>query len=147
MTIKGFAQVIGWVFLAVGILGFFPTFRSAPLPVAAPNLAVDGGFGYLLGLFAVNWLHNLVHVGVGIAGIASARNVVHAHTFARGLTWLYGALAIMGLFPVLNVMFGLTPLFGHNIWLHAGTAALAAYFGYGRRSDVMGADHEHRRAA
>jgi hypothetical protein len=48
---------------------------------------------------------------------------------------------------VLNVMFGLTPLFGHNIWLHAGTAALAAYFGYGRRSDVMGADHEHRRAA
>lgn len=27
MTSKGFAQLIGWVFLAVGIMGFFPAFR------------------------------------------------------------------------------------------------------------------------
>lgn len=147
MTSKGFAQLIGWVFLAVGILGFFPVFRTAPLAGDVPNLAFDGGFGYLLGLFAINWLHNVVHMGVGIAGITSARNVVHAQAFARGLTWLYGALAIMGLFPMLNVTFGLIPLFGHDIWLHAGTAALAAYFGYGRRSEVTETDKDYRQAA
>jgi hypothetical protein len=147
MTSNGFAQLIGWAFFAVGILGFFPAFRTSPLAGDASNLAFDGGFGYLLGLFAINWLHNVVHVGVGIAGIASARNVVHAQAFARGLTWLYGALAIMGLFPMLNVTFGLIPLFGHDIWLHAGTAAVAAYFGYGRRSEVTEADKEHRQAA
>jgi hypothetical protein len=147
MTSKGFAQLIGWVFLAVGIVGFVPALRTAPPGLDAPNLEVDGGFGYLLGLFAINWLHNVVHIGVGIAGIASARNALQAQSFARALTWLYGTLAIMGLFPMLNVTFGLVPLFGHNIWLHAGTAALAAYFGYGRRSEVMEAGKEHRQAA
>ncbi|OQW37256.1 MAG: hypothetical protein A4E19_13915 [Nitrospira sp. SG-bin1] len=147
MTSKGFAQLIGWVFLAIGILGFFPGLKTTPPVGTALNLAVDGGFGYLLGLFPVNWLHNLVHVGVGIAGIASARSIGSAQAFARGLTWLYGTLALMGLFPVLNVTFGLIPIFGHDIWLHAGTAALAAYYGYGRRAEVVETGETYRKAA
>jgi hypothetical protein len=27
-------------------------------------------------------------------------------------------------------MFGLIPLYSHDVWLHAGTAAIAAYFGW-----------------
>jgi hypothetical protein len=146
MTIKGFAQLMGWMFLAVGILGFFPGLRATP-PMEAPSLAVDGGFGYLLGLFPVNWLHNFVHLGVGIAGILSARSLGDARGFARGLAWLYGIFAIMGLIPVLNVGFGLVPLFGHDVWLHAGTAALAAYYGYGRPAETVEASTEFRRAA
>lgn len=147
MTIKGFSQLIGWVFLVVGVLGFFPGLKTMPSVVVAPNLSVDGGFGYLLGLFPVNWLHNVVHVGIGIAGIASARSIKSAREFARGLTWLYGVLAIMGILPVLNVTFGLIPLFGHDIWLHAGTAAVAAYYGYSRNVEAMETSQDYRRAA
>jgi hypothetical protein len=35
----------------------------------------------------------------------------------------------------LNNVFGFIPLHGHDVWLHAGTAALAAYFGW--RSEVQ----------
>lgn len=147
MSSKGFAQLIGWVFLAVGILGFVPGLKTTPLVGVAPNLTVDGGYGYLLGLFPVNWLHNVVHVGVGIAGVAATRSISNARVFARGLAWFYGALAVMGIFPVLNITFGLIPLFSHDIWLHAGTAAVAAYYGYGRRAEAVETAPEYRRAA
>ena len=114
MTSRSFAQLIGIVFLLVGVLGFFPGIKAAP-SLGAPHLAVDGGYGLLLGLFPVNWLHNFVHLGIGVAGWYSSRNNGAARQFARGLTFFYGALAIMGLLPVLNITFGLIPLYGHDI--------------------------------
>ncbi|MCC2629869.1 MAG: putative rane protein [Thermomicrobiales bacterium] len=43
----------------------------------------------------------------------------------------------MGLISAANLhtMFGLTPLFSHDVWLHAGTAIIAAYFGWGPVED------------
>jgi hypothetical protein len=41
----------------------------------------------------------------------------------------------------LHTLFGLTPLFSHDVWLHAGTAVIAAYFGWGPvdvRDEVVG---------
>ena len=53
-----------------------------------------------------------------------------ARNYARGLAIFYGLLAIMGLIPGLNTTFGLIPIFGHDIWLHALSALVAAYFGF-----------------
>ena len=39
----------------------------------------------------------------------------------------------MGLIPGLNTTFGLIPIFGNDVWLHALTALIAAYFGWGTR--------------
>ena len=36
----------------------------------------------------------------------------------------------MGFFPGLRTTFGLIPIFGHDIWLHAVSALAAAYFGW-----------------
>jgi hypothetical protein len=49
----------------------------------------------------------------------------------------------MGLISAANLhtMFGLTPLFSHDVWLHAVTAVIAAYFGWGpvdERVEVVG---------
>ena len=55
--------------------------------------------------------------------------------YARSLAVLYGVLGIMGLIPGLNTLFGLVPLHGHDVWLHLGTAAVAAYFGFRGESD------------
>ena len=147
MTSRRFAQVIGVLFLAVGILGFIPAFRSIPHPNAVPGLFADGGYGLLFGLFPVNWIHNLVHLGVGIAGLSLARSVSKARGFARGLTWFYGTLAVMGMIPPLSMGFGLVPLHGWEVWLHGGTAALAAYFGYGRQAQADEIAESYRRAA
>lgn len=147
MTIQRFAGVIGAIFLFVGVLGFIPTFVSSA-PVDGLGLTVQTGFGYLLGLFAINVLHNLVHLGIGFWGLAASRSTIDSMSFARGLAVFYGALTIMGLIPGLNTTLGFIPLFGHDVWLHAETAMIAAYFGYYWTAAVMEVDRrETRRAA
>jgi Domain of unknown function (DUF4383) len=127
MTTRTFSLVVGIVFLLVGLLGFIDAFKSFP-PADGPVLSLSTGYGYLFGLFPVNLLHNLVHLGIGAWGVASYREYPAARTFACGLTIFYGVLAVMGLLPVLNTTFGLIPIFGHDVWLHALFALAAAYF-------------------
>jgi len=146
MTTRSFAQVVGIVFILIGAIGFFPGMKSAP-PPEIPHLAVDGGYGLLLGLFPVNWLHNLIHLGIGIAAWSSSQDHDSARQFLRGLTFVYGALAVMGLIPVLNMTFGFIPLYGHDVWLHASIAAMAAYFGFGQRIKPIEARENYRHAA
>src|SRR5690349_6725270 len=88
MTTRDFARGMGIVFLAVGALGFVPGLKSPP-PIMGPHVAFDGGFGLLLGLFPVNWLHNLVHLAIGVAGWSGSRTMADARRFARGLTIFY----------------------------------------------------------
>ena len=147
MTSRRFAQFIGVLFLAVGLLGFIPGVVSTPHPNAVPGLFADEGYGLLFGLFPVNWIHNLVHLGVGIAGLSFARSVSKARSFARGLTWFYGLLAVMGTIPPLSMAFGLLPLHGWDVWLHGGTAVLAAYYGYGKQAHADEIAESYHRAA
>ena len=136
MRTRYFALVYGIVFLAVGIAGFIPGLVTAPQPTA--DVAVETGFGRLLGLFPINWLHNLVHIVFGIWGLAAYRTFTQARLYARSVAVIYAVLAIMGLIPVLNTTFGLIPLYGHDIWLHVVLAAIAAYFGFASASSVEG---------
>jgi hypothetical protein len=56
MVISTFALIIGAFYLLAGMLGFFPAFLSAPLSTD-PSLVADLHYGYLFGLFPVNFLH------------------------------------------------------------------------------------------
>jgi hypothetical protein len=42
---------------------------------------------------------------------------------------LFTVLFLMGLVPGMEIMFGLAPLHGADIWLHLGTSLLAITFG------------------
>lgn len=128
MSTKRFAMIAGIVYLLVGIAGFFPALLTAPDPTR--NVTLNVLHGNLLGLFPVNIAHTLVHLAIGAWGVIAARGDSAAITFARSLAIIYAVLAIMGLFPRLDTVFGLIPLHSHDIWLHAGTAAIAAYFGW-----------------
>ena len=121
-------MIVGIAFLLIGILAFVPGLRS--LPSNAPAITVDSGYGYLLGLFPINVLHNFVHLAVGLLGIAAFWSFNFARLYAQGLTIFYGTLAVMGLIPATNTTFDLIPIFGNNVWLHALTAAIAGYFGF-----------------
>ena len=91
-------------------------------------------YGYLLGLFPVNVLHSAVHLAIGVWGLMAWRSLSNSLVYARVLAIFYGALAVMGIIPGMNTLFGALPLHGHDVWLHAGTALVAAYFGW--RSEI-----------
>jgi hypothetical protein len=104
MSAPTFGLICGLVYIGLGILG-------------------------LLGFFAENALLSGLHFLAGIWGVAAWIGALSAVTYARSMAVLMGALALMGLIPGLNTLFGLMPLHGH-VWLHAATAVAAAYFGF-----------------
>ena len=117
MNARMFALVFGIIYLLVGLLGFTASSSVAAAP--------------LLGIFPVNLLHNIVHILIGVWGLASYRSAAGAIAFARGLAILYALLAIMGLLPApFQTTFGLVPIYGADVALHALTAIIAAYFGW-----------------
>jgi hypothetical protein len=127
--IRKFALIFGVIYLLVGVLGFIPGVNDhshADMPV----IAVDSFYGRLLGLFPVNIMHNIVHLAVGAWGMLASKSVAASRLFGKGLAILYGLLTIMGLIPATQTLFGIAPIFGHDVWLHALSAAIAAYFGF-----------------
>lgn len=118
-----FALIMGIFFLLAGVMGFVPAFVHDPM-------STDAGYGYLLGLFPINYLHNLVHIIVGLAGILTSISLDSSRVYGRSLAIFYGLLTVMGLIPVANTTFGLIPIFGNDVWLHALSAAIAFYFGF-----------------
>jgi hypothetical protein len=62
--------------------------------------------------------------------LAAYRSFSGSVAYARGVAIIYAILTIMGLIPATNTFFGLIPLYGNDIWLHALTAIIAAYFGW-----------------
>jgi len=137
--VRKFALIFGIIYVIAGIAGFIPALN--PHHADMPPIAVDSFYGRALGLFPVNILHNLVHLAIGVWGILGSRSVGGARFFGRGLAIFYGLLAILGLIPATNTMFGLVPLYGNDVWLHAGTALIAAYFGFvARDADGKPAD-------
>jgi hypothetical protein len=118
MSVQRVAQIFGWVFILVAILGFFTSGMSME---ADNDLAPK-----LLGLFPVNLLHNLVHLAFGIWGVVAGRNYGAARTYCRVGGAIYLLLAVLGF--IVPTTFGLIPIGGHDIWLHAvlGIALLIA---------------------
>jgi hypothetical protein len=129
MTVRTFALALGILYLALGVLGFAPPLWT-PISNTAPPLSITAFHGYLFGLFAVNFFLNLVHMATGAWGIAASRGAGGSRAYAKTVAVIYGLFAVMGLMPELNTLFGLMPLYGNDVWLHAGTALAAAFFGW-----------------
>jgi hypothetical protein len=95
----------------------------------------------------VNWVQNLVHLAIGVAGSSASRTMGNARRFARGLTIGYAGLALMGLVPAFKTTFGLIPGMQPDVRAEQRTAAVAAYFGFGQRREAMEIGKRYRRAA
>lgn len=137
MTTRTFALIWGIAFLLAGASGFIPGLSTPPHP-GHPDLVVDSFYGQALGLFPVNILHNIVHLLFGVWGLMAYKSLSAAKTYARSVAVIYFVLMIAGLVPGLNTMFGLVPLFGNDIWLHALLGGVAAYFGWMHRDVATG---------
>jgi hypothetical protein len=142
MKTSTFALLIGIVYLGAGLLGLVPAMLTPP-PADAPPTSFDLLYGNLLGIFPVNIASTGMHLLVGAWGIAAWRGVANPALFARSIAMLYGVLALMGMIPLLSTVFGWIPIHGNNVWLHAATAALAAYFGW--RNEIVHAERRSER--
>ncbi len=125
MTIQRVAQVFGVVFVLVALVGFFT-------PGGMGMDASMEGAPHLLGLFPVNLLHNLVHLVFGVWGLLAGRAASSARSYCRGAGIIYVVLAGLGF--VTPTTFGLIPIGGHDIWLHAllGIILVAVGFSGGK---------------
>ena len=113
-TVQRVAQVFGWIFLLVGIVGFF----------YAHTMEMQ----MLLGIFPVNLLHNSVHVLFGLWGLAAARTFSGAKAYGQIGGVIYLVLAVVGYFQPDG--FGLVPLGGNDILLHVVLGIVLAFFGF-----------------
>src|SRR5687768_16164600 len=108
-TVQRLAQIFGIVFLLLAIIGFVTSGSSME---ADPEMAEK-----IFGLFPVNLVHNGVHLGFGIWGLAASRNFEGARNYGIIGGVLYLVLAVLGY--IAPDGFGLVPLGGNDIWLHA----------------------------
>ena len=126
--VQRFAQVFGIIYLLVGVLGFVLPLVLTPMPAAW------GPFSdYLFGLFAVNWLHSLAHLLIGVVGIAVYRSFSGSRAYSFALGVAYAALFLVGILTGgvgLGARGGLLPLNGWDNVLHLLTAlaAFGAFF-------------------
>ncbi len=113
------ALVYGVVFLVVGALGFIP--------------GITVGGEYLLGIFGVNALHNVVHLLFGVLGIAAALTG-WSRPYLQGVGVIYLLLGVLGFIPGLylgdGMLLGLVHVNLADNLLHLALGGVAAYFGF-----------------
>jgi hypothetical protein len=121
------ALAIGAVYTLVGVIGFFIT-------------GFDDFFEHtgqtLLG-FEINGMHNVVHLLVGVAGLALSRTLSGARTYGWLLTAGYGAAFVYGLFAVGKDWDFLSLNWADNI-LHLVTALVGLALARGPVKTVAG---------
>ncbi len=133
MPVRYFALLVGIGYSILGFLGLVSAFvePAQVVPRIMAEVGVTSGFGYLFGLFPVNVFEGFVYLVIGLAGItAYVGNEVVSRLYAETLAVWLGFLAFLGLIPIANTLFGLMPIYGNDVWLHLGTAVVAAYFGF-----------------
>lgn len=127
---SGFAVLL----LLLGALGFVPGITSdyADLRFAGP-----GSGARLFGVFQVSAVHNLVHLVLGLAGLALARTVAGARAFLVGAGAVYLVLWLAGLAIDGRDAANVLAVNSADSWLHLllGAAMLASGLVATRRGD------------
>ncbi|MBI4476228.1 MAG: DUF4383 domain-containing protein [Acidobacteria bacterium] len=115
MTTRTFTMTLGIILLLVGVLGF----------VLAP------GGGLLLGIFAIDATHNLIHIASGIAGIAMAYAGA-SRLFCQIFGVVYLLVAILGFVatPTDGMLLGMMQVNMADHVLHLAIGAAAGYYGF-----------------
>lgn len=109
------AFAVGVVFLLVGVLGFIP---GVTTNYDQLQLAGHESEAMLLGIFQVSILHNLVHLGFGVAGIAMAKQWSAARSFLIVGGVIYLALWIYGMVIDQESTANFVPVNLADNWLH-----------------------------
>jgi len=113
-----FAGVFGVVYLIVAIAGFAVTGFSD----------FAGHHAHTLLIFAVNPLHNLIHLAVAVLWLVCAPRRSAARVANLVIGVVLGLVTVLGFFGGMG-MLGMAGLADPDNFLHLITATLALYFG------------------
>jgi hypothetical protein len=119
-TLQKLAGVFGVVFILVAVLGF--------ISPGGLVMAMDPTTGMVLGVFPVNLLHNIVHLLFGIWGLVASRSWAGSKQFFTVGGIIYVVLTVVGFLSPTG--FGIVPLGGADIGLHAVLAIAMLGIGY-----------------
>ena len=122
-VVQTVALIFGVIYFLVGVLGFI-----GPLIGTSSFITITQDRHALLGLADINLLHNLVHLAIGLAGLAAASSVANSRTFCQVVGVILLIIGLLGVF--VGNLFGILPLAGFDIPLHLVTGAVLAYFGF-----------------
>lgn len=118
MGVSKFARVFGVILLLVGILGFVPGVTSS---------------GYLLGIFEVDIVHNIIHLLTGILALAFASGAPREFFKIFGIVYLL--VAVVGIVQG-DTVFGLFDVNGADHVLHVVIAVVALAVGFKKDSSM-----------
>jgi hypothetical protein len=113
VSLKTVMLALGVFYVAIGILGF------------VPGVTNDG---LLIGIFAVNALHNIVHIALGAALIWGSRT---ANNMVNQVLAVVFAVLVVGSFiaPIVEQV----PLNPPDTALHLVSALITGYYGFMRK--------------
>jgi hypothetical protein len=118
--IQRVATISGIVFILVSLLGM--------LSGGMPGMQMGGASVMLVGLFPVNLLHNLVHMGFGVWGVIAGRGERSSVAYALGSGLAYMVLGVVGIFT--DSLLGMVPIGGYDVVLHLVLALALAGCGF-----------------
>lgn len=117
MDIKKFATAFGVVLTLIGVLGF--------VPALTPD-------GQLLGIFAVDPVHNVIHLATGLVALAAAKTDEYARTYFKVFGVVYALVTILG-FTIGSdgELLGIMVIDTADNFLHVAITLFALYLGFG----------------
>ncbi len=125
-----FSLIAGIAFLGLGIMGLIPGLVYYTAASSGVSDAYGIGYGYIAGFIPTNGIHDFIRIVAGLLGIVASLSLGSARTYSRGIAVFYGLLAVLGLIPYANTLFGTVPIFGSDVLLHGLSAAIAFYYGF-----------------
>ena len=143
MNTRTFALALGILLLLVGIAGFIPGLVTYGAPPDAVPGTADTATGQRLHTpMAIFWVcsqstrSTISCTSPGVSWASPPTAPLGRQALRQGNRNRAMRYCCRGLRPGLNTLFGLVPLYGHDVWLHALLALAGAYFGFARPADV-----------
>lgn len=121
-TVQKITIGFGSVYVLIGILGFIPG-----ITVATANPGPVPGEGLLLGIFAVNVVHNIAHLALGAILIWGGRSPAKVSTVNKVMAAVFLVLVVGSVIAPIVEGVAINP---PDTILHFVSALLTAYLGF-----------------
>jgi len=123
--LKNIGLAFGVILLLAGIAGY--------VPALTPD-------GKLLGVFAVNGAHNIVHILTGVIALAIAlASPANLSMFFKIFGVVYALVAVLGFFSGDQPLLGIIAHNAADMWLHVLIAAATLWIGFGMKEPAVAA--------
>lgn len=123
-------RIISVTYVLLGLIGFLPSDAINPMHHEGV------GAHYLFNLVAINWIHNLIHLGIGVTGLWAAGSLSRSRAWGKVcgtvLLLVFAAGIVQGVlegYPADQLLLGIVPLNSPGHMLHLATGGLALFLG------------------